>query len=252
MSSVIEKKEPFKLFLCYNLTIDQPVEIKNNPISKLIKFDEIKELSSYPNFLKYVYFHKNMIHKILYNEEEIIYIKDINDNDLCSYIYLDFLIDDNINVVNYKYPFELIHKINNMQTKEDKKNNIKVILLAKIILNLIQNFEQIDDSDYNTTKNKENLNNIKNYNIDIINNNKNLLNEFESYDNEKDITKISLEKFYCLIIYNLIIKDKINESNETNKIIKILEFESFNITRNILDKLKNFLNEEEKYIKNIK
>jgi len=252
MSSLIEKKEPFKLFLCYNLTIDQPVEIKNNPISKLIKFDEIEELSNRPNFLKYIYFHKKMIHDILYDKEEIIYIKDINDNDLCSYIYLDFLIDANPNVVNYKYPFELIHKINNIQTKEDKKNNIKVILLAKIILNLIQNFEQIDDSDYNTTKNKENLNNIKKYNIDIINNKKNLFNEFEPYKNKNDITKMKLEEFYCFIINNLIIKDKINETDETNKIIKILEFESFNITRNILDKLKNFLNEEKEYIKKYK
>ena len=250
MSLEIEKIKSFKLKLCNKLTIALPVELKNNPISKIIKLDEIKELSDYSNFLKFVYFHKNTIHNILYEEEEIIYIKDINDNDLCSYIYLNFLIDDNTNVVNYQYPFELIRKINNMQTKEDKKNNIKVILLAKIILNLTKNFEEIDESAQNTTKNEKELNDIKNYNIGLINNNKDLLKEYEPFEN--DITQMTLEEFYCLIIKNLIIKDKINESNETNKIIKVFEFKSFNITKKILDELKILLNEEEEYIKKYK
>ena len=78
--SKIDKEKNFKLFLCYNSTIAQPVEIENNPIFKLINnFDEIKQLSDLSNFLKFLYFHKKKIHKILYDEEEIIYINDIND-----------------------------------------------------------------------------------------------------------------------------------------------------------------------------
>ena len=184
---------PFKLFLCYNSTIAQPLEIENNPIFKLISgFDEIKKLFDFSNFLKFLYFNKKKIHKILYDEEVIININDINDNDLCSYIYLNFLIDDNTNVVNYKYPFELIKKINNIQSKEDKKNNIKPILLAKIILNLIQNLEQADDDSQDIAKNEKELTNFKNYNYKIINNNINLLKDFELTEN--DIKTISLEK----------------------------------------------------------
>ena len=251
MMSEIEKIKTFKLIFCYDSTIAQPVEIKNNPICKLINnFGEIKQLSCASHFLKFLYFHRKMIHKILYDEEELIYINDINDNDLCSYIYLNLLIDDNIDIVNYKYPFELIKKINNIQSKEDKKNNIKVILLAKIILNLIQNFEQADDDSQDIAKNQKELTNFKIYNYEIISNNINLLKDFELTEN--DIKTISLEKLIYQIIKILIIKDKLNESDETYQIIKALELETFNITRNILDEIKILLDEEKDYIKKYK
>ena len=244
-----EKIKDFKLFLCYDSTIFIPVEIENNPISKLINnFNEVKQLSGVSHFLKFLYFHRKIIHKILYDEDEIIYIDDINDNDLCSYIYLNFLIDDNTNVVNYKYSFEFIKKICNIQSKEDKKNNIKVILLAKIILNLIQNFDQA--SDQNDIKNEKELTNFKDYNNKIISNNKNLFKDFELTEN--DIKRLSLEKFICQIIKTLITKDKLNESNETDNIIKIFELKTFNITRNILNEIKIILDEEKDYIKKYK
>ena len=249
MISKIDKVKNFKLYLCYNSTIDKPLEIENNPIYKLIKkFDEIKQLKDVPNFLIFLYFNRKIIHQILYDEEEIIYIDDINDNNLCSYIYLNFLIDDNINVVNYKYSFEFIKKICNIQSKEDKKNNIKVILLAKVILNLIQNFEQ-DEDDIQDLIKKE-LNDFKVDNNEIINNSKNLIKDFDLTEN--DVRTMSLEKLICQIIKILITKDKLNESDETYKIVKVLELKTFNITRNILDEIKILFNEEKDYINKYK
>ena len=59
MMSKIDKEKNFKLFLCYNSTIAQPLEIENNPIFKLINnFNEIKKLSDLSNFLKFLYFNK--------------------------------------------------------------------------------------------------------------------------------------------------------------------------------------------------
>ena len=252
MISKIDKVKNFKLYLCYNSTIDKPLEIENNPISKLIKkFDEIKQLEDVPKYLKFLYFNRKIIHQILYDEEEIIYIDDINDNDLCSYIYLSFLIDDNTNVVNYKYPFKLISKIYNIHSKEDIKNNIKVILLEKIILNLIQNFEQNEDDIQDLIKYKKELTKFKSDNNNkIISSNKDLLKDFDLTEN--DIKTISLEKLICQIIKFLIIKDILNETDETYKIIKALELKTFNITRNILDDIKILFDEEKDYINKYK
>ena len=69
------------------------------------KLQESKEQS---DFLKILNFHKKTIHSILYEEDKIININDIKIEKIYPYIILCCLIEDNLNIVNYEYDFELI------------------------------------------------------------------------------------------------------------------------------------------------
>jgi len=96
-------------------------------------YDEIKKLQeslelSETDFLKILYFNKKNINSILLKEDRIININDKKiENIFIFSIYLCILIEDNINIVNYKYDFELIHKLNIEKKKEN--NRLKKIII---------------------------------------------------------------------------------------------------------------------------
>ena len=67
-------------------------------------------------------------------------------------------------MINYIYSINLIKNINQLQTKE-KKQKIKLIILAKLMLELIKNYEQIQESEDNLDENydEQKLLKIKEY-----------------------------------------------------------------------------------------
>ena len=159
----IEKDKDFKSYLCYYSSLYQPIEINKqikedhykeqnkDPIFKLLESEKIQNFYHQPNFLKFFYFNKETIHSILYEKDEVIYIDSIKNDNLffISHLYLSLLIEDNTNVINYSYPFELIKNINEIQTKTEKKDNIKKLIISKMIMTLIMNYEQNDSNDIN-------------------------------------------------------------------------------------------------------
>ncbi len=232
----IEKDMNFKLNLCYSSSLYQPVEIEKinkdkkeiniDPIFDLLEnWEEIEKFLNKPFYLPFFYFNRAKVDSILYKNEDEISINSINNDDklyFSSHLYLALLIEDNINVINYIYPIELIKVLYEMISKEDKKNNIKRIIMAKILNTLAVNFENsnsYDDSD---------LSKYKDYK-DIINDNEELLEEYQ-LKKEEVLTK-KIDEIYSSIIAQLIIKDQLNESQKTYKIIKSLDLENFYITK---------------------
>ena len=95
-----------KLSLLFtNILIDMCDKI--DPLTELLfNFEEIKKLLDIKenNILKLFYFNKNKLHNILYDEEELINVDDLNElnKNLSFYFYLNLLF------FNYLYLFENI------------------------------------------------------------------------------------------------------------------------------------------------
>ena len=191
---VINKKLPTKLNLLYNITLVQPEkndenDNKNPLVNLFSNLDEITPILKLndSNYIKVLYFNRVKIHKFLYDNDEIITIKNENEENFIFYIYLSLLIEDNTSVVNYTYSTSLIDKLNIQQTKL-KNEKIKKIILAKIIFDLITNYE-------NDEKNEEfDFKRIKDFNEKIIKEN---INEFKIFDlKENNIFNKNIEEIY--------------------------------------------------------
>ena len=151
-----------KLNLCYNTTLKQTEE-NYNPTFKLLS--NIKEIYTIleineSNVLKFLYFNRNNNNKILYDNNENIFINILGDikSNIYLYFYLILLIEENTNVVNYTYSINLIKDLNEEQIKL-KKQKIKKVIIAKIIIDLIAYYDQSDeDNDDDESNKKKNLN----------------------------------------------------------------------------------------------
>ena len=238
-----------KVSLCQYETIKEPFEIsEKDPIFQLLsKFSEItfileqdvKNLNL--NLMKFLYFNKKKIHEILYEEQEIIKIENnIIDNKLSDYFYLTLLIEDNKDTVNYEYSLDFINNIFSQLKQDNNNNNYKNIILSKIIFALINNYKGRDN--YHPVQDEEKLNEIENSNI-IKKNKEESIKELGSEIDEK------IDKIYSDIIIKLIKENKIDDYENTYKIINELDLENINITKTIFEELSKTLNINEDYIK---
>ena len=240
-----------KLNICYNFTLIQTEDI-NNPITKLLSdFNEIKKILTIndPNLLKFLYFNRNKIHKILYDLEEIIDLDGLkNSFYLYLYFYLSLLIEENPDVINYKYSINFIRNLNEEQIRENNKI-IKKIILAKIIIVLISNYKQNEnaDEDEDGDKNEEELNKIKKYNDDIIHNNKKVIKIFNLEEN--NILKMDIGKIYVQIVQYLIINQKLEDIEYAYNIIEQIGLESINLSKNMYIEISKILDKEKSYLK---
>ena len=242
-----------KLNLCYFSTLFFPEkndqEENKNPINKLIStFPEIETMLNLgeTDVLKFLYFNRIATHKILYDDEEIINIKDMHEEKLEYYLYLCLLIEENTSVVNYLYSFEFIKKLNEWQTKL-KNEKIEKLIIAKIILNFINNFEQSDNEENTSGKYSEVLDKIIDFNSKIIENNIDELKQFKI--TSKDFSSKKLEGIYNDIIKYLFVNKKLDDSEDTNNIIKQIDLKNFNITKVIFDEILVLLRKENDFIK---
>lgn len=240
-----------KLNLCYTASLlfseKNDEKENNNPIFKLLS--NLQEIESILNLnendsIRFLYFNRIKSHSILYDNEEVINIKLINDNDkLDFYIYLCFLIEENLSVVNYIYSINVIKKINDMQTRI-KNEKIQKLIMAKIIIVLINNYEQSDnEEDTDSTD----LNSLKNFNMEIINDNIKELNQCNV--NKNNFLSKKLEEIYSEIIKYLIINNKLDDSEFTNNILKQINLKYIYITKVMFDEIAKLLKSENDYIK---
>ena len=128
---------------------DEYIKIKN----VLTDFDRVREI--YRNeFSIFKIWKAIQIGKILYENNKIIDINEYID-DLSINFYLALLIQEDINIINYKYSLEYIQNIfNQLESKKEKK--YYNFIVSEIIHILINNYEQID-----TTNEYENNNNVE-------------------------------------------------------------------------------------------
>ena len=244
---------PRKLQLLFIISLKKIESVsKNNFINGLpFEFEEIKRIQELnnPNFLLFLYINKKKVHDILYEKEELLTIDfQINDHKISQYIYLCFLIEDS-EICDYKYSFELINKLNEIQRGE-KENIFKKIIMAKMIFSLIDNYNQIEDNEDNeNNKHEEELKKISEFNSKILDN-KDYITKLNQYELKlEDLKSKKIEEMYLHIIKYLIEKSKLEDSDFIESIINQIELESINLTKIIFNEFIKILTIEKEYIK---
>ena len=106
--------------------------LKESIIKKLLsKYNDIQNIldkNESDIIIKFLYFNKIIIHKIIYDEDKVIKIESNNyNNNILFYYYLSLLINENKNVINYSYSIDYIKKINN--ERKNFKNKYKIIII---------------------------------------------------------------------------------------------------------------------------
>ena len=224
---------------------------KNNLNSLEIKWTECRLLSNYSEISKiielkaiklslFLYFNKKNIHNILYDSEELISLNKIDLNDFSDYFYIDLLIMDEPNIINYSYSIEIIQNLN--LSINEKNGKIKKIIQSKIVIDLINNYKSNEEYNYDTDENI--LNSIEKRNIKIIESNIQYFKELNlNYDKNEFLLK-KIDEIYIEIIIELIKTNKFSDYEYIINVINQLNLESIYITKNIFIGLYNILKEE--------
>ena len=176
---------------------------------------------------------------------------EIKDKEISYYIYLCFLIEDS-EMIYYQYSFELINNLNEIQRNENKKF-LKKIIMAKMILSIVDNYNQIEDNEDNKDNiHKEELDEIFKFNSKILDDRANKANLNQYGLKLKDLKPKKNEEIYLIIIKYLIENSKLEDSDYIENIINQLELESIILTKLMFDELTKILTQDKEYIKKYK
>ena len=227
---------PMKLKLDFYITLNKYPKNINN--FKLIRdFSEISKILDIgqEEIIKFLYFNKNNIHEVLYKDDILINVVFNDDkNNFTCYFYLDLLIQDEENLINYVYKIDFIDNINSYQNSIDTSLKFKKLLVSKIILDLIKNYKETDN--YDSFKDDEKLNYFEKVNIDIIKKN---INYFQNYIKiyELNILNEKIEIIYVYIIIAFLKYKRYNNIQEIDYIIKELDLETIDLTEKMIDEI---------------
>ena len=245
-NKAMRKNEFF--FSCFIQLIANAVYAAKDPLQNIISnYDNIKTVLNNKNDLnaiKILFFNNRKIHEILYEEDEIIHIE-CNDNkkDLAYNFYLNLLINENTAIINYCYTIKYIKEVNNQRAI--KKGKYKIIFYSKCIIDLINNYRQTDEYNYNIDEPILEL--IEKENEEII---KKYVDDFHTFGlkyNYNDILKTKIDELYIEII-NKLVTTKLDDYELIINIFEQLELINIDITLEMFKKLSQILNEKE-YIK---
>ena len=240
---------PYKLRKLYKSNaLKEDSKLENDPVFKLpVSLTEIQNILHFSNFTKYLYLNVKNVHDLLYDLDETLNVDNQpKEKDLSFYFYLLLLIKHNPDIVNYKYSLDFIKEINK---KKKKKNNyyLRNIIISKIILELISNFEGFDDEIDNSGYEEEIAAMIRENKAELENNLK--LIEYMNLDlTKKYIIDNNVDEIYIDIIIQLIKNDKLSDYEFSFNIITQLNFEKIDLNEKMLSKLSNVLNSNEKNV----
>ena len=206
-------------------------------------FDKIKQkLESETDFIKFIYFNRNWFHSILYEKDELIKIEfEEQKMNLYYNFYLNLLIKENPDIVNYTYSFDFIKTINLELKKTPQK--YKLIILSKIFIDLIDNYRESDE--YNEHADSFVLEGIEKENRQIIENNIKVFKEIDLNLNEDNIQIKKIDEIYAEIINALIRSKKVEDFEYAYNVFEQLDLKNINLTKNIFDEIMN----KQNYIK---
>ena len=247
---------PRKLKLLFFISLNRIETSDKNISAKGLPFEleEIKEIQklNHPDFLTFLYINKDKVHEKLYEKEELLEINfEIKDKKISQYIYLCFLIEDG-EMCDYQYFFELISRLHDIQRGEQEKI-LKKIIMAKMIISLIYNYNQIEDNEDNkNNKHEKELKTISDFNSSILDNKENITKLNQYGFKLEDIKSKKIEEIYLIIIKYLIENSKLEDSDYIESIINQIELESIIFTKLMLDELTKILIIEKEYIKKYK
>ena len=158
-----------------------------NMISNYQELTEIfEEVNTFPheNIFKFLYFYEKNINQVLYDEDTTINVDNFKLNyQFAEYYYLDLLIMDDEEIVNYEYSLDFIKR--SYKIVDNYNNKYKIVIFCKILIDLITNFCPSDNYDMD----------VNSAQIDEIKNelNSNIKNNMDCFD-ELYIVKASLIK----------------------------------------------------------
>ena len=250
MDNAENKSKKLKLLsYIFNSNLNCLNKIKKDPLMDLLTdFEEIEyylHLNN-PHIMLFFYSSKKKIHKILYEEEQIIDIKfDQTKLNLAYNFYLNLLINDNLAITNYSYEIQLIKELNNIRRNLNEK--YKAIFYAKCIIDLINNYKELEI--YDEEKEEEELNIIEDEIIKHIENNINIFKDINLNINEENFRTKTIDEIYSEIINSLIINGKLEDYDYTSNILNQLELEKISMTEKLLEQLYESLDISKDYIK---
>ena len=214
-------------------SINSPIENDKDPSFNL--FNNIEEIKAiykiYPEMSKQIFFfNKKRIEDILYEEEIIFQFEmiDFQQNKkfcISELFYLDLLVTNNLEMINYSYEVKYIFEINNIFFKKGNLKSFQNILISKMLLDIIKNHESDESFEPNDSLDE------------IIEEKKKLiedeLKKIEILDELKytydDIFEKKIDEIYMDIIVHFIKNNKFDENNL--KILKELDIENIYITK---------------------
>ena len=194
------------------------------------------------NLINFIYNNKPFVHQILYDSEEILQIDDYDlKPSFYNLFYLSLLIGENSEIVNYKYNFFFVNSINEINLINLKP--INKLFLAKIIIEIIKNYEECDEYDE-----EDKLSHIIEENNKFIDENINNLININPNINTNFILNNKIDEIYAEIIDGLFKNKKLDDYEYSSNLLSQLELEKLNLTDTIKSKLYEIFNEKEEYI----
>ena len=213
------------------------------PLNNLIStFEDLEKLLEFYkennlNIPENIYFCMTNFHTILYNNEETIDIASYNIKiDLNNLFFLDLLIMENLETLNYEYSFDFIKKIHD-SNKEAK--SLRKVIISKIILELLKNYEGLDE--YDESEDKEKVDELRNENEKIIQDNIGDLKKLDSIFTVDYIKNEKLDELYINIIGKLITSKKFEDNDYISDIMIQLDMENIHLSNEMFEKLSKFL-----------
>ena len=249
-----EENEKFQLKLIEKVSFNSIIKTKNDPFCHLLNaFNDYWQIVSFikpkTNFIIFLYNNKEKVHDILYNADNYIKISDeLLDSNLYNSFYLFLLIRDREEMINYILPFSYIEKLYNQM--KDEKFKFKNMIIAKLILEFLNNYKNSDNEDESID---ENLISELEEKINVhIKKDINIFNEIELDMNEDEFIKKNIDELYLDIIISLIKNDKLTDFDLSKEIFEQLNLDVIYIPfvqKNLLDKIQDVLNTNNDYIK---
>ena len=189
---------------------------------------------------KFFYFNWETIHNILYDVDEILDLEDNNNNflfQLSELFYIDLIIM-NKEVREFDYSEKFIKEINEIQQHTQERYNLKKLVWAKIIIDLINKINEENPDENILEEIKDNNKIIFSKNLSKFNNNSyNIENLF------KEDTKI--DEIYSFFLKFLIKNNNFADYEYVSSIFEQLEFKNIDLTIKMFNELKKiFLSED--------
>ena len=208
-------------------------------------YRELKELSTSlkKDKIEFLFFNRKKIHDILYKANDFINIDRVDG--LSGYFYLILLINEEEDLIDYTFNFDLIKQLFDKNKNNQKRTKFEIAITSRIINKLINYFKNIDNTKSDISD--EEIEKIKEENEKILIEN---INGFEEFDLnlDKNIMNLNLEQIYLEIIISLFKKRKFENYEYSLNIIKALDLEDIEITKDIYNKLSEILNSKDPYI----
>ena len=210
----------------------------------LNSYNELEQILDFTdsNTFRFLFFNSKKIESILLEEQEILELDkfELNLKLFHNLFYLDLLLLNNDEIINYKCSLDFIKKVNSfIKSNNNSVNLIQNIIFLKAIIDLIKSYRQIDE--YNEDiENKELKEMEEQKEIKKMINGK--LKNLNIKLKENDILSKNIDEIYGEIIISWL---KLEEFEEIDsRIINQLFLEHIYLTKNMFNKICNFFENE--------